>query len=35
MRIIGLETIPLMKFVENKIASGSPHDQKKGNGLTA
>ena len=35
MRIIDRGTSPLMKFVENKIASGSPHDQKKGNGLAA
>lgn len=35
MRIIGRGTTPLMKLIENKIASGRPHDQKKGNGLAA
>ena len=35
MGIIVWGTTPLMKFVENNIASGSPHDRKKGNGLAA
>lgn len=35
MMMIGRGTAPLMKLIENKIASGSPHDQKKGSGLAA
>jgi hypothetical protein len=35
MIMIGNGASPFIKFVENKIASGSPHDRKKGNGLAA